>query len=156
LTVEARVGGEKIFVRTGEFDDGSLGEVFIDFSEGDSTLKGSCQAFAKLLSLSLQHGMALDELCKHFLGIEFAPFGVIVGHPNIKMSNSIIDFVFRVLSFHYMKNQSFVHIKETSGYSDVQILTTSDNPKCPQCGNKTIRNGTCYKCENCGSTTGCS
>lgn len=99
---EARVGGYKIYLRTGEYDDGTLGEIFIDLAKEGATLKGILSCFAIAVSKGLQYGVPLEEFVDTFTFQTFEPRGVVEGHPNIKMTNSIIDFVFRALGVEYL------------------------------------------------------
>ncbi|MDF2728642.1 MAG: ribonucleoside-diphosphate reductase, adenosylcobalamin-dependent, partial [Acidimicrobiia bacterium] len=91
---EARIGGHKVFLRTGEYDDGTLGEIFIDLAKEGATLKGILSCFAIAVSKGLQYGVPLEEFVDTFTFQTFEPRGMVEGHPNIKMANSIVDYVF--------------------------------------------------------------
>ena len=93
-TQEARVAGHKVYLRTGEYPDGTLGEVFIDIAKEGATLKGVLGCFAIAVSKGLQYGVPLEEFVDTFTFQTFEPRGMVEGHENIKMSNSIVDYVF--------------------------------------------------------------
>ncbi len=107
---EARIGGHKVFLRTGEYDDGSLGEVFIDLAKEGATLKGILSCFAIAVSKGLQYGVPLEEFVDTFTFQTFEPRGMVEGHPNIKMSNSIIDYVFRALGVEYLQRDELAQV----------------------------------------------
>ncbi|MFQ5523305.1 MAG: LAGLIDADG family homing endonuclease [Acidimicrobiia bacterium] len=107
---EARVGGHKIFLRTGEYDDGTLGEIFIDLAKEGATLKGILSCFAIAVSKGLQYGVPLEEFVDTFTFQTFEPRGVVEGHPNIKMANSIIDYVFRALGVEYLHRDELAQV----------------------------------------------
>ncbi|OYD09855.1 vitamin B12-dependent ribonucleotide reductase [Paludifilum halophilum] len=109
ITQEARVAGHKIFVRTGEYEDGSLGEIFIDMHKAGSTMRGLLDAFAVAVSLGLQHGVPLEKYINSMTFTRFEPAGT-VNHPNIKMSTSVIDYVFRLLGMEYLGRTDFVQV----------------------------------------------
>ncbi len=220
-THEATVGGQKVFLRTGEYDDGTLGELFIDLAKEGSTMRSMVNCFAIAISKGLQYGVPLEEFVETFTFTRFEPQGMVIGHPNIKMATSIIDYVFRVLGVEYLGREDFAHAKPSelespdntpsngaqearasrqvqppqqapgdqvdvsssvSGVGEPQPsagpgapvtpsgvaspaadgitaqLSTmmGDAPFCTTCGHITIRNGSCYKCLNCGNSMGCS
>ncbi|MFC4078253.1 vitamin B12-dependent ribonucleotide reductase [Salinithrix halophila] len=109
ITQEARVAGQKIFVRTGEYEDGSLGEIFIDMHKAGSTMRGMLDAFAVAVSLGLQHGVPLEKYINSMTFTRFEPAGT-VSHPNIKMATSVIDYVFRLLGMEYLGRTDFVQV----------------------------------------------
>jgi ribonucleoside-diphosphate reductase alpha chain len=108
---EAYVGGHKVFLRTGEYEDGSLGEIFIDMYKEGASFKGLMNCFAVLVSKSLQYGVPLEELVDSFTFTRFEPAGPVQGHEAIKNSTSILDYVFRSLGYDYLKRNDFVHVK---------------------------------------------
>ena len=249
FTQEARVGGHKLFVRTGEYEDGTLGEIFIDLAKEGATLRGILSCFAIAVSKGLQYGVPLEEFVDTFTFQTFEPRGMVEGHPHIKMSNSIIDYVFRSLGIDYLHRDDLAQVPPerdlaeipkglaveagtqldlndaameadiavqvsaarfvdatpapstrgpapavpTSGVAtfaagsaatstvitetvdlrqaqpilsaaDVQTAAVQamladkmgDAPLCDTCGHITIRNGSCYRCLNCGDSKGCS
>lgn len=107
FTQEARIAGQKIFVRTGEYEDGSIGEIFIDMHKAGSTMRGMLDAFAVAVSLGLQHGVPLEKYVNSLTFTRFEPSGV-VDHPNIKMATSVIDYIFRLLGMEYLERTDFV------------------------------------------------
>jgi ribonucleoside-diphosphate reductase alpha chain len=252
-TQEGRVGGHKVFLRTGEYDDGSLGELFIDLAKEGATLRGILSCFAIAVSKGLQYGVPLEEFVDTFTFQTFEPRGMVEGHPNIKMANSLIDYVFRALGVEYLQRDELAQVppdrshelpepprgiavdagiqldltesameadieaqvkaaafvdavvpgngssgssggSTTSGNgsaavpeaapaaapmrareavaaaattgaiadvqtSSVQALLADkmgDAPLCDTCGHITVRNGSCYRCLNCGDSKGCS
>ncbi|NTW49459.1 MAG: vitamin B12-dependent ribonucleotide reductase, partial [Chlorobiales bacterium] len=108
---EAYVGGHKVFLRTGEYEDGSIGEIFIDMYKEGASFKGLLNCFAVLASKALQYGMPLDELVNSFTFTRFEPAGMVDGHEAIKNSTSILDYVFRSIGYDYLGRQDFVHVK---------------------------------------------
>jgi ribonucleoside-diphosphate reductase alpha chain len=214
---EARVGGHKLYLRTGEYQDGTLGEIFIDLAKEGATLKGILSCFAIAVSKGLQYGVPLEEFVDTFTFQTFEPRGMVEGHPNIKMANSIIDYVFRALGVEYLHQDELAQVppiregdlagppkglaveagtqlliddavveqdveavRRAGAYVDAptrQRAVTQrvkaidagtmamqsvlgqmmgDAPLCDICGHITIRNGSCYKCLNCGNSLGCS
>jgi ribonucleoside-diphosphate reductase alpha chain len=107
---EARVGGHKLYLRTGEYEDGTLGEIFIDLAKEGATLKGILSCFAIAVSKGLQYGVPLDEFVDTFTFQTFEPRGMVEGHPNIKMANSIIDYVFRALGVEYLERDELAQV----------------------------------------------
>jgi ribonucleoside-diphosphate reductase alpha chain len=112
FTQEVRVGGHKIFLRTGEYEDGRLGEIFIDGYKDGAAYRSLLNCFAVLTSKALQYGIPLKELVDTFTFTRFEPAGVVEGHDAIKNSTSIIDFVFRALGYEYLGMEELVHVKD--------------------------------------------
>ena len=212
FTQKATIDGQTIFVRTGEYNDGTLGEIFVDMHKEGATFRSLMNCFAIAISLGLQYGVPLEEFVNKFTFTKFEPAGMVQGHQNIKSATSMIDYIFKLLGFEYLNRTDLVQVKpEFKAEAPVQVeeapvqnnpigfkqvatepvrtkveqsqgenegsnmqrsnegLTVSsasvndalksmdpDSPACPSCGNATIRNGTCYKCLTCGTTTGCS
>jgi ribonucleoside-diphosphate reductase alpha chain len=219
-THEGAVDNQKIYLRTGEYEDGTLGELFIDLAKEGSTLRSMVNCFAIAVSKGLQYGVPLEEFVDTFTFTRFEPQGMVTGHPNVKMSTSIIDYVFRVLGIEYLGREDLAHVKpsdlaassveaeqaattmeapvaaapapapvadvpdagpvasasatvvesETETVSQTITVTTTqtdsvsshlssmmgDAPFCTTCGHITVRNGSCYRCMNCGTSMGCS
>jgi ribonucleoside-diphosphate reductase alpha chain len=250
LTVEARVAGHKVFLRTGEYEDGTLGEIFIDMHKEGAAFRSMMNCFAIAISKGLQYGVPLKEFVDTFTFTRFEPQGP-CDHPNIKMATSVIDYVFRVLALEYLGQAEYCQVKpdeaaeamdkvlsitesaheaeafgenpEAAGASDRSDRSVrsdpsdpsgapssagrarveevpvpaamrahgygpesneaaarpahgapapqssasgglrsqmeslmGDAPFCDVCGHITVRNGTCYKCLNCGNSMGCS
>lgn len=108
---EAYVGGHKVFLRTGEYEDGSLGEIFIDMYKEGASFKGLMNCFAVLASKALQYGMPLEELVDSFTFTRFEPAGAVQGHNTIRYATSILDYVFRSIGYDYLGRKDFVHVK---------------------------------------------
>ena len=108
---EAYVGGHKVFLRTGEYEDGALGEIFIDMYKEGASFKGLLNCFAVLASKALQYGMPLEELVDSFTFTRFEPAGMVQGHNVIKNATSILDYVFRSIGYDYLGRKDFVHVK---------------------------------------------
>ncbi len=254
-TQKAVVGGHKVYLRTGEYDDGRLGEIFIDMHKEGAALRSIINNFAIAVSLGLQYGVPLDEYVDAFTFTRFEPQGPVQGNDSIKYATSILDYVFRELAVSYLERFDLAHVdpgeaggfdalgkgveegKPTTNYvskgltrsrtdrlSVVRGTTASsggnitalasvggaraevagttalkaepeaklspteqlehridpqdarayakatasekraearakgyEGEACGECGNFTlVRNGTCMKCDTCGSTTGCS
>jgi len=235
FTQEARIGGHKVFLRTGEYSDGTLGEVFLDLAKEGATLRGILGCFAIAVSKGLQYGVPLEEYVDTFTFQTFEPRGMVEGHPNIKMSNSIVDYVFRALGVEYLHRDELAQVppdrsgdlpeppkgvavdaglqldlteaameqdidaqvraaefvdnvatgngsapapqasaapapamaQTTATAHSVEEVQTAaiqavladkmgDAPLCDTCGHITVRNGSCYRCLNCGDSKGCS
>ena len=101
-TQKANVGGHKVYLRTGEYSDGSLGEIFLDMHKEGAAFRSLMNCFAIAVSLGLQYGVPLEEYVDAFVFTRFEPNGLVDGNPYIKMSTSIIDYIFRELAISYM------------------------------------------------------
>lgn len=193
-TQEAKVGGVKVFLRTGEYVDGKLGEIFIDMHKEGAAYRSLVACFSQAVSIGLQHGVPLETFVNHFTFTRFDPQGIVQGHDRVKMATSVIDYVFRSLGVEYLNLDELAHVKreeqeatstadsptlrevssEASSDPEVKHVTVAktkrgktsqdallgdlggDAPFCDTCGHITVRNGTCYKCLNCGTSMGCS
>jgi ribonucleoside-diphosphate reductase alpha chain len=109
FTQKAKVGGQTIFLHTGEYNDGTLGEIFIDLAKEGSTLRSLMNCFAIAISVGLQYGVPLEEFVEKFVFTRFEPSGM-VDHPNIKTTTSLVDFVFRALAYEYLGRTDLVHV----------------------------------------------
>lgn len=190
FTQKAKIGGQTVFLRTGEYDDGTLGEIFIDIFKEGASYRSLLNCFAISISIGLQYGVPLEEFVDKFSFTRFEPSGMVEGQPYIKSSTSLLDFIFRMLSWEYLQREDLLHVKpsqamaskqepntkskslkfESSNLSDQPVVSEllsgqtqeymesmmGDAPHCNICGHITIRNGTCYKCLNCGNSLGCS
>jgi ribonucleoside-diphosphate reductase alpha chain len=197
LTQEAKVGGNKIFLRTGEYQDGTLGEIFIDMHKEGAALRSVMNCFAMLVSIALQYGVPLEMLVEQFVFTRFEPQGPVQGHDRVKFATSVIDYVFRALGVEYLGRDDLAHVtpeaavttpaeaqtadpvtaaspaivakaaqksepprpqqrKAASAQDELLGKLSGDAPFCDTCGHITVRNGTCYKCLNCGNSMGCS
>ncbi len=234
-TQKASVGGHKLYLRTGEYDDGSLGEIFIDMHKEGASFRSLMHNFAMAISIGLQYGVPLEEYVDAFVFTRFEPSGPVSGNDTIKMATSIIDYIFRELAISYMGRTDLAHaepmdlrpdtigrveaekgslVKKGKGEGDLVNSLTSNGyvrsslfvmppanqdqdayllheatgtesvkpvmgsgatvieveerrvqarlkgyagDACGECGNFTlVRNGTCFKCDTCGATSGCS
>jgi ribonucleoside-diphosphate reductase alpha chain len=99
-----------VFLRTGEYADGTLGEIFIDLAKEGATLKGILSCFAIAVSKGLQYGVPLEEFVDTFTFQTFEPRGMVEGHDNIKMANSIVDYVFRALGVEYLQRDELAQV----------------------------------------------
>ncbi|MDH4467139.1 MAG: vitamin B12-dependent ribonucleotide reductase [Bacteriovoracaceae bacterium] len=220
-TQKANVGGHKVYLRTGEYEEGTLGEIFIDMHKEGAAYRSLMNCFSIAISLGLQYGVPLEEFVEAFTFTRFEPNGMVMGHDNIKMATSVIDYVFRDLAYRYLGRNDLVHVKPEDLAADtitgetkveepllemmeesVSVLESKmeqeelgggvvsnlapaakkivsrqgnsalieqqrkrqvakmkgyESESCPECGSFTlVRNGTCLKCDSCGTTTGCS
>ncbi|MEK0083864.1 vitamin B12-dependent ribonucleotide reductase [Benzoatithermus flavus] len=226
-TQKAVVGGHKVYLRTGEYEDGTLGEIFIDMHKEGAAFRSLMNSFAIAISIGLQYGVPLEEFVEAFSYTRFEPSGVVQGNDTIKMATSVLDYIFRELAVSYLGRTDLANVEPADVRHDAlgkgikegdmgseavrQIASTgfvrgnlrllagggaaSDAAKrpgptgspavaaeapsggtnsraaqaqmarlkgyvgdpCSACGNFTlVRNGTCLKCDTCGSTTGCS
>lgn len=173
-TQKARIGNHKIYLRTGEYEDGTLGEIFIDMHKEGAAFRSMTNSFAIAISLGLQYGVPLDEFVEAFVFTRFEPNGLVQGNDHIKMTTSIVDYIFRELAITYLDRHDLSHVKEedlrgdtlqrdiddlidTSTSREIAKMKGYEGDPCPDCGQLTlVRNGTCLKCDSCGSTSGCS
>ncbi|RWM14054.1 MAG: vitamin B12-dependent ribonucleotide reductase [Mesorhizobium sp.] len=112
-TQKAKIGGNTIFLRTGEYDDGRLGEIFIDMNKEGATLRGLLNNFAIAISLGLQYGVPLDEYVHAFTFTKFEPAGMVQGNDAIKSATSILDYVFRELAISYLGRNDLAHVDQS-------------------------------------------
>jgi ribonucleoside-diphosphate reductase alpha chain len=111
FTQEATVGGHKIFLRTGEYIDGTLGEIFIDMHKEGAAFRSLMNCFAMSVSIGLQYGVPLETYVDQFTFTRFEPQGSVQGHPNVKFATSIVDYIFRVLGVEYLGRYDLAHVK---------------------------------------------
>lgn len=109
FTQKAKINGQAIFLRTGEYGDGTLGEIFIDMAKEGATMRSMMNCFAISISIGMQYGVPLEEFVDKFAFTKFDPSGF-VEHPNIKSTTSIVDFIFRVLGYEYLGRTDLVHV----------------------------------------------
>ncbi|HMJ46365.1 MAG TPA: hypothetical protein VK498_03505, partial [Ferruginibacter sp.] len=109
FTQKAKINGQALFLRTGEYNDGTLGEIFIDMAKEGATMRSMLNCFAIAISIGLQYGVPLEEYVEKFVFTRFEPCGM-VDHPNIKTTTSIIDFMFRSLAYEYLGRNDLVHV----------------------------------------------
>ena len=137
FTQEAHVGGHKVFLRTGEYEDGTLGEIFIDMHKEGAAFRSLMNCFAMSVSVGLQYGVPLETFVEQFTFTRFEPHGVVSGHPNIKFSTSIVDYIFRVLGVEYLKRYDFAQVKPAEEASPIEDptaprLVAEERPRLPE------------------------
>jgi ribonucleoside-diphosphate reductase alpha chain len=126
-TQKATIGGHKVYIHTGEYTDGTLGEIFIDMHKEGAAFRSLMNCFAIAISLGLQYGVPLDEFVEAFVFTRFEPNGLVTGHPNVKMSTSIIDYIFRELAISYLGRTDLAHVlpedlsPDTTGDEDIEF-----------------------------------
>jgi len=126
FTQEARIGGHKVFLRTGEYEDGSLGEIFIDMHKEGASFRSLMNCFAISVSMGLQHGVPLDSYVDQFTFTRFEPSGIVQGHPNIKFATSMLDYIFRVLGVEYLRRYDFAQVPPEE--EQEELLNPTDVP----------------------------
>ncbi|MEJ7768670.1 MAG: vitamin B12-dependent ribonucleotide reductase, partial [Chitinophagaceae bacterium] len=109
FTQKAKINGQALFLRTGEYSDHTVGEIFIDMAKEGATMRSMLNCFAIAISIGLQYGVPLEEFVEKFVFTRFEPAGM-VEHPNIKSTTSIVDFIFRVLAYEYLGRTDLVHV----------------------------------------------
>ena len=184
-TQKAKIGGHSIFLRTGQYEDGTVGEIFLDMHKEGAAFRSLLNSFAIAVSLGLQYGVPLEEYVDAFTFTRFEPNGMVSGHDHIKMTTSVLDLIFRDLALSYLGRTDLVQVKPDdliatttnrnnghrddangNGHGEVVALDNEvhvakmkgyEGDPCPVCGHFTlVRSGTCMRCDTCGSTTGCS
>ena len=110
-TQKARVGGHKVYLRTGEFDDGALGEIFVDMHKEGQAFRSLMNNFAIAISLGLQYGVPLEEYVDAYTFTRFDPSGMVDGNDAIKMSTSVLDYIFRELAVSYLGRNDLAHVE---------------------------------------------
>lgn len=165
FTDKARLGGQTFYLRTGEYEDGRLGEVFIDLAGAGSTLDGFANALAKMVSIALQFGAPLAEVVEALMGIRFEPSGFVELHDEIKQATSIPDFVGRDLAISYLDRQDLSQkvrmVAVETGEAIVAldrraVVLAEGRPtgETCQCGGLLVQTGTCKTCLDCGTSSG--
>lgn len=129
FTQKAKINGQAIFLRTGEYSDGTLGEIFIDMAKEGATMRSMLNCFAIAISIGMQYGVPLEEYVEKFVFTKFDPAGF-VEHPNIKSTTSIVDLVFRTLGYEYLGRTDLVHVLDkpevmNTGADDWDEIPTS-------------------------------
>jgi ribonucleoside-diphosphate reductase alpha chain len=171
LTHKFEIGGHEGYITVGLYPDRQPGELFITMAKEGSTVSGLISSFAQAISIGLQHGVPLKLFCEKFAYTRFEPSGW-SGNPDIRHASSVMDYIFRWLQLKFgdegkaevspgkfnsgedrMPTQRSPYLSECeSGKGS----TASDAPSCRTCGSLMRRNGACYVCVNCGSSSGCS
>jgi ribonucleoside-diphosphate reductase alpha chain len=152
LTHKFSVSGHDGYLTVGLFEDGTPGEIFLVMAKEGSVVSGLVNVFSTSVSLALQYGVPLDVLCEKFSHTRFEPSGF-TDNPEIPMAASITDYVFRWLQGRFLASDQ---LELQVPAPDSAWTTQSDAPPCSACGALMARAGSCYRCENCGGTSGCS
>jgi ribonucleoside-diphosphate reductase alpha chain len=165
LTHKFSIGGHEGYITAGLYDDGSPGEIFITMAKEGSTISGLMDAFATAVSYGLQYGVPLKFFVDKFSHVRFEPSGW-TGNQEIPYAKSIMDYIFRWLGTRFLGPEYAVgeagdspklQVTEPSPQQALPFApVAADAPTCSECGGLMTRNGSCYKCENCGGTSGCS
>ncbi len=176
ITHKFSIGGHEGYITVGMYDDGQPGEIFLVMAKEGSAISGMMDSFATAISLALQYGVPLKVLIDKFSHVRFEPSGF-TGNREIHYAKSIVDYIFRWLASKFLSPEeqirSGVHVQgpensveleepsaqhpQTESFEDLKSMYALDDaPTCAACGSIMVRNGSCYKCMNCGETSGCS
>jgi ribonucleoside-diphosphate reductase alpha chain len=184
ITHKFEIAGHEGYLTVGLYEDGTPGEIFLVMAKEGSTISGFADAFAQAISYALQYGVPLQVLVDKFTHVRFEPSGM-TRNPQIRFAKSIVDYVFRWMATKFLSVEAQfragVNARETgssgdqpeqltlpplavrpapgaqlSGKSFASIQNQEDAPPCTTCGAIMVRSGSCYKCVNCGSTSGCA
>jgi ribonucleoside-diphosphate reductase alpha chain len=185
ITHKFTVGGHEGYLTVGLYDDGQPGEIFITMAKEGSTISGLMDSFATAISLALQYGVPLKVLCDKFSHSRFEPSGW-TNNPEIRYAKSIMDYIFKWLALKFLPKDAQPRedtsvqplngkeFEKASGLAKqftrasaepktgtaqpalAGVVESDDAPSCADCGAIMVRNGSCYRCMNCGSTSGCS
>jgi ribonucleoside-diphosphate reductase alpha chain len=130
FTQKASVGGHKVYIRTGEYENGAVGEIFLDMHREGAAFRSLMNCFAIAVSLGLQYGVPLEEFVDAFVFTRFEPSGMVGGHERIKMATSVIDYVFRELAITYLDRNDLAQVSLEDLRHDA-VGTGSDQHKLP-------------------------
>lgn len=178
ITHKFSIGGHEGYITVGMYEDGTPGEIFIVMSKEGSTISGVMDAFATAVSLALQYGVPLKVLVDKFTHTRFEPSGF-TNNKQIPIAKSVMDYIFRWLALKFLPEDainynSMVESPTTVKADELQpqkketekqtieqteklvFVSQADAPPCPECGTIMVRSGSCYKCFECGTTSGCS
>jgi len=165
ITHKFSIGGHEGYITVGLFEDGSPGEIFITMAKEGSTISGLMDSFATTVSYALQYGVPLKFFVDKFSHVRFEPSGW-TGNPQVPYAKSIMDYIFRWLGAKFLGPEyaigeaGDVPVLKPTEPNPQQALpfepNVADAPLCAECGSIMTRNGSCYKCGNCGGTSGCS
>jgi ribonucleoside-diphosphate reductase alpha chain len=128
-TQKAKIGGHSIFIRTGEYGDGSLGEIFLDMHKEGAAFRSLLNSFAIAVSLGLQYGVPLEEYVDAFTFSKFEPNGMVKGHDYVKMATSVIDYIFRDLAISYLKRNDLGQVKPEDLLTTATVEDSAENLK---------------------------
>ncbi|PTL78196.1 vitamin B12-dependent ribonucleotide reductase [Vitiosangium sp. GDMCC 1.1324] len=177
ITHKFSIGGHEGYLTVGMYEDGTPGELFCVMAKEGSVVSGLMDSFATAVSLALQYGVPLQVLVDKFSHSRFEPSGF-TGNPAVPIAKSIVDYIFRWLALKFLPSEQAEGMEEAvekqvavaEPVKQVQVasvalpmstprktyLNQADAPPCHTCGEIMVRNGACYKCSNCGTTSGCS
>jgi len=175
MTHKFSIGGHEGYLTVGLFEDSTPGELFVRMAKEGSAISGLMDSFATAVSIMLQYGVPMEVLCNKFTNSRFEPSGF-TNNPEVPIAKSIMDYIFRWMGIKFLgqapANAATEKIpedtatpvgEEAKSVSAAAVLadlskmqTSTDVPPCSECGSVTVPNGSCYRCVNCGATTGCS
>ncbi|HEX7254142.1 MAG TPA: vitamin B12-dependent ribonucleotide reductase, partial [Thermoanaerobaculia bacterium] len=178
ITHKFSVAGHEGYITVGLYEDGKPGEIFLTMSKEGSTISGLMDSFATAISLTLQYGVPLEALIDKFTHMRFEPSGF-TKNPEIPIAKSLVDYIFKWLGSKFLTaeekqaigviardttsnapipvtDQVVVAKSDSGGNQKVTFETSTDAPACHECGSIMVRSAACYKCMNCGATSGCS
>ncbi len=163
ITHKFSVGGHEGYITVGMYEDGNPGEIFVVMAKEGSVVSGLMDSFATAISLALQYGVPLEVLISKFSHTRFEPSGW-TSNKKIPIAKSIMDYIFRWLALKFApdKDEDSINIelendnKLISKKEESIFDNQADGIPCFTCGSIMVRNGTCYRCLNCGNTSGCS
>jgi ribonucleoside-diphosphate reductase alpha chain len=173
ITHKFSIAGHEGYITAGMYEDHTPGEIFLVMAKEGSTISGLMDAFATSISMALQYGVPLEALVEKFSHVRFEPSGF-TKNPEIPYAKSITDYIFRWLASKFLspsdQQEVGVHTEARAGANETEPLVVprsagsapstfrsqADAPSCHYCGSIMTRNGSCYRCANCGSTSGCS
>jgi ribonucleoside-diphosphate reductase alpha chain len=185
LTHKFDIAGHEGYITVGMYEDGTPGEIFVSMSKQGSTISGLMDSFATAISYALQYGVPLQFLVDKFAHMRFEPSGF-TKNPQIPYAKSIVDYLFRWMASKFLdeeakrevgivvdetpaverKEPAVIAVPPPSAVASLRdgkdsgmrqaFINQADAPPCPDCGSIMVRNGACYKCMNCGATSGCS
>jgi ribonucleoside-diphosphate reductase alpha chain len=182
ITHKFDIAGHEGYITVGLFEDGQPGEIFLVMAKEGSTISGFADAFAQAISYALQYGVPLQVLVDKFSHARFEPSGM-TRNPEVRFAKSIVDYIFRWMSTKFMSKEAQfnagvnmaepaqleINVAEPvvakdggraeapkAGFAGAAIQSQEDAPPCSTCGSIMIRSGSCYKCANCGTTSGCA
>jgi ribonucleoside-diphosphate reductase alpha chain len=181
ITHKFDIAGHEGYITVGLFEDGTPGELFLVMAKEGSTISGFADAFAQAISYALQFGEPLQVLVDKFSHARFEPSGM-TKNPDIRFAKSIVDYIFRWMATKFLSNEAQFHAgvnnREEKRDEDRPVMEAKANrakpaasshrapyaaiqnqedaPPCSVCGSIMVRSGSCYKCANCGSTSGCA
>ncbi len=164
VTHKFSIGGHEGYLTVGLYEDGTPGELFVTMAKEGSTISGLMDSFATAVSYALQYGVPLKFFVDKFSHVRFEPSGW-TGNQTVPYAKSIMDYIFRWLGAKFLGPEYAAgeagespKLKETDPVPQQELFApaVSDAPMCSECGGLMTRNGSCFKCENCGGTSGCS